>query len=299
VGLRQQFQLNCALLHLALLRLARFVIAFFPQMTGKQWQCEMVCIAVMNESRVRSPSDASNSPRGQWLFQLQFPVDERKAEALPHHPLHVCPGARFPGLRPACGGRGMSRKPSGWVWFREPFETDGVARFAPAMVGGASGRRRKVVWFRIFREPSFASAGMTVNYARIALASAGATVAYFAFGFAMFAALPAMKREFMKYPGVYRSEKAMMKVMPWGMVAILVSIIVVTVLYAKAYPAGGGIVSGATLGALIGLFAVCTFVIHNYVNLNIGLALTLYQGVTYFIQWVIVGAAIGLLYRPS
>jgi Na+/H+ antiporter NhaC len=37
----------------------------------------------------------------------------------------------------------------------------------------------------------------------------------------------------------------------------------------------------------------CTFLIHNYVNLNIGLVLTLYEGVTYFIQWVIVGAAIG------
>ena len=41
---------------------------------------------------------------------------------------------------------------------------------------------------------------MTVNYARIALASLGATVAYFVLGFIMFAALPAMKSEFMKYP---------------------------------------------------------------------------------------------------
>jgi hypothetical protein len=160
------------------------------------------------------------------------------------------------------------------------------------------GGMRKVVGFRILRKPSFASTGITVNYAHIALASAGATVAYFVFGFAMFAALPAMKSEFMKYPGVYRSEKAMMKVMPYGMVAILISIVVVAVLYARAYPAGG-IASGACLGALIGLFAVCTFVVHNYVNLNIGLVLTLYQGVTYFVQWVIVGTAIGLIYRPS
>jgi hypothetical protein len=138
---------------------------------------------------------------------------------------------------------------------------------------------------------------MTVNYAHIALASVGATVAYFAFGFAMFAALPAMKSEFMKYPSVFRCEEAMKRVMPFGMVAILISIVVVAVLYAKIHPAGGSIGSGACLGALIGIFAVCTFVVHNYVNLNIGLVLTLYQGVTYFIQWVIVGAAIGLIYR--
>jgi len=138
-----------------------------------------------------------------------------------------------------------------------------------------------------------------VNYVHIALASLGATVAYFAFGFALFAALPGMKAEFMKYPNVYRSEKDMMKLMPFGMVTILISIVVVAVLFAKIYPAGGGIASGACLGVLIGIFSVCIFVVHNYVNLNIGLALALYQAIAYFVQWVIVGAAIGLIYKPA
>jgi archaellum biogenesis protein FlaJ (TadC family) len=138
-----------------------------------------------------------------------------------------------------------------------------------------------------------------VNYARIALAFLGATVAYFVYGFAMFAALPAMKTEFEKYPNVYRPHDGIMKYMPYGMFAILISIAVIAVLYAKIYPRGGAIASGAYIGALIGIFSVCTFVIHNYVNLNIGLTLTLYQGVTYFIQWVIVGAVIGLIYRPA
>ena len=42
-----------------------------------------------------------------------------------------------------------------------------------------------------------------------------------------------------------------------------------------------------------------TFVVHNNINLNIGLTLTIYQSIAYFIQWVIVGAAIGLIYKPS
>lgn len=138
-----------------------------------------------------------------------------------------------------------------------------------------------------------------MDYARLALASLGAIVAYFAFGFIMFAALPAMKSEFMKYPDVYRSREGMMKAMPYNMVAILVSIVVVAVLYAKIYPIGGGVAPGIYLGALIGIFSVCTYAIHNYVNLNIGLALTLYEGITYFIQWVVVGAAIGFIYKPS
>jgi hypothetical protein len=140
---------------------------------------------------------------------------------------------------------------------------------------------------------------VTVNVARIALASLGAMVAYFAYGFIMFAAWPSMKTEFMKYPNVYRPKDEMMKVMPYGMVAILNAIVVVAVLYATSDSAGGGIVSGVYLGALIGLFSVCTFAIHNYINLKIGLRLTIYQSIAYFIQWVIVGAAIGLIYKPS
>lgn len=137
-----------------------------------------------------------------------------------------------------------------------------------------------------------------MNYGHIALAFLGATVAYFVCGFITFAALPGMKSEFLKYPNVYRSNDSMMKVMPYNMVAILISIMVVAVLYAKIYPAGGSIASGIFLGVLIGIFSVCTFVIHSYVFLNIGLKLTLYQGIAYFIQWVIVGAAIGLIYKP-
>lgn len=140
---------------------------------------------------------------------------------------------------------------------------------------------------------------MPVNYTRIALAFLGGTVAYFVSGFVMFGALPAMKSEFMKYPNVYRSQDAMMKAMPYNVVAILISIVVVVVLYARIYPAGGGIASGVYLGVLIGIFSVCTFVLHNYATLNIGVTLTLYEGITYFIQWVIVGAAIGLIYKPS
>ena len=104
-----------------------------------------------------------------------------------------------------------------------------------------------------------ASTGVTVNYARIAFASLGAMVAYFVYGFAMFAAWPSMKTEFMKYPNVYRPKDEMMKVMPYGMVAVLIAIVVVAILYAKIYTVAGGMVLGIYLGSLIGLFSVCTF----------------------------------------
>jgi hypothetical protein len=56
---------------------------------------------------------------------------------------------------------------------------------------------------------------------------------------------------------------------------------------------------GTLFGALIGPFAVCAFVIHNWVNLNIGLKLTLQQAVVYFTEWTVCGVVIGLIYRPT
>jgi len=137
-----------------------------------------------------------------------------------------------------------------------------------------------------------------MNVGRIALAALGGFVAYMAVGFLMFAVLPTMKSEFAKYPAVYRPQEAMMSFMPLGMGAILIEMVVLAVLYALTYRGGSGLAAGAAFGALIGVFAVCSFVVHNYVNLNIGLTLTIQQGVAYFFQWLVTGIVMGLIYRP-
>jgi hypothetical protein len=160
-----------------------------------------------------------------------------------------------------------------------------------------TGVREGAVRCRIPANLRLLERGIPVNCAHIGLAFLGATVSYFVSGFILFAALPGMKTEFLRYPGVYRTEDGMRKLMPYNLIGILVSVAVVAVLFAKIYSAGGGIVSGVWLGALMGIFAVCTFVVHNYVFLNIGAKLAVYEGVAYFIQWVIVGAAVGVIYR--
>ena len=138
-----------------------------------------------------------------------------------------------------------------------------------------------------------------MNYSRIALAAVGATVAYFVVGGILFGALPSLQDEFMKYPAVYRSQDDMKRVMPMGMISILVGVFVVAVLYAKAYPAGGGVLDGARFGALIGVFAVCGFALHNHMLLNIGIKLTVGQAIAYFVQWLVVGIVISLIYAPA
>jgi hypothetical protein len=98
-----------------------------------------------------------------------------------------------------------------------------------------------------------------MNYLSLALAALGATVAYFLLGVLFFAWLSPLRNEFLKYPAVYRTQESMKPVMPLGMAAMLLSILVLAVIYAMAYQGGSGAVEGARFGALIGLFAVCAF----------------------------------------
>jgi hypothetical protein len=138
-----------------------------------------------------------------------------------------------------------------------------------------------------------------MNYSRILLASVCAFIAYFIYGGVLFGALPWLRTEFAKYPAVYRSQEGIKSTMPFGMLAMFVALAAIAMLYAMAYSGGPGVVEGARFGALIGVFAVGSFVVHNYVNLNIGLKLTVQQSIAYFVQWTIVGIVIGLVYRPT
>jgi hypothetical protein len=138
-----------------------------------------------------------------------------------------------------------------------------------------------------------------MNYSRILLASFCAFVAYFVYGGILFGALPWLRTEFAKYPAVYRSQEGIKSTMPFGMLAMFVALVAIAVLYAMIYTAGSGVAEGARFGALIGVFAIGSFVVHNYVNLNIGLKLTIQQSIAYFVQWVIIGIVIALVYKPA
>ena len=70
-----------------------------------------------------------------------------------------------------------------------------------------------------------------------------------------------------------------------------------------SYHGGSGVVAGAQFGAqfgaLIRVFAIGAFMVHNFASLNIGWKLTVQQSVAYFVEWVVVGVVIGVIYRPA
>ena len=138
-----------------------------------------------------------------------------------------------------------------------------------------------------------------MNYGRIALATVAGFVAYFAVGTAIFILVPQMINEARKYSALFRSREGMTARMPAIMAVTLIAILVLAVLYAMLYRPGSGLAEGARFGALIGVFVVCAFVVHNYVNLNFGPKLMLMQAGAHFVQWTAVGTVIGLLYKSS
>jgi hypothetical protein len=135
-----------------------------------------------------------------------------------------------------------------------------------------------------------------MNYSRVALAGLGATVAYFALGFLLLAVLP-LADEIRQFAAVYRPEESMMSVAPVGMAAMLVSMMALATLYAFVVRNGSALAQGARFGLLVGIFAAGSFVLHNYVSLNIGLRLALLQALAYFVQLFGAGIVISLIYR--
>lgn len=135
-----------------------------------------------------------------------------------------------------------------------------------------------------------------MNVTRVGLAALAAFVVYFAMG-SVFFTLPAMRAEFGKYTSVYRSQESIKRVMPFGMLGMLISMIAVAVLFAMIHPAGAGVAAGGEFGVLVALFALGSFVLHNHVNLNIGARLTSLQAIAYSVEWVAVGIVISLVYR--
>src|SRR3954462_2998347 len=131
-----------------------------------------------------------------------------------------------------------------------------------------------------------------MNYSHIGLAALGATLAYFVLGGILFAALPWLSEEFKKHQAVFRPQDDMKRVMPAGMLGILIAIVAATVLFAMAYPSGGHVLDGARFGALIGVFVVCGFSLHNHMLLNVSTRLTVGQALSSFVQWFGVGVVI-------
>jgi hypothetical protein len=136
-----------------------------------------------------------------------------------------------------------------------------------------------------------------MNFKRIVLAAVSALVADLAYGYLYYGFLIA--HEYNPYPGVYRSSEVVKNYMPFGFAGIFLGLIILSVIYAKCYEGGSGLVEGARFGILIGIFVGAYFVGTNHTTLNIGPRLAAVQAAGALVEWTLVGIVIGLAYKPA
>ena len=136
-----------------------------------------------------------------------------------------------------------------------------------------------------------------MNYARLVLAAVAATVFDSLYGFLVYGML--MVPEFERYPGVFRSADAGMGFLPLMFAGLLIAILAAAMIYAKGYEGGSGLAEGARFGLLLAVFVVFAFVAVNYATLNIGRKLAVMTAAAGFVEWLLIGTIIGLVYKPA
>jgi hypothetical protein len=134
-----------------------------------------------------------------------------------------------------------------------------------------------------------------MNMSRVVISAIAATIVFFICGFLIFGLLIAP--DYAPFTGVYRPSAAMNQHMSIGIVSSFVAMLVLSIMYAKGYEGGRGLIEGLRFGALAGLLFACKCVAEEYVTLNIGGRLAMEMAAGVLVEITIVGMVIGLVYK--
>ena len=135
-----------------------------------------------------------------------------------------------------------------------------------------------------------------MNAKSLAIAAVAAWVVDSIYGFLVFGL--ALQSEFAKYPGVFRSFNEVNSLLPLMFGATLVGTLVVAYIFAKGHDGGSGLQEGLRFGIVFATFGLFAISIPNYVVLNYGRRIALYSAVGSFIELVLMGVVLGLIYKP-
>jgi hypothetical protein len=133
-----------------------------------------------------------------------------------------------------------------------------------------------------------------MNYGRLALAAVVGTVVDAAYGLGVYGTL--LRGEFSAYPAVYRPEEAGAAYMPFLFLGTFLAMCAAAYIFAKGYEGGKGVQEGGRFGATLGVFAAGYASLVNYATLNIGSGLGMMMAAAAWIEWLIAGMVIGLVY---
>src|SRR3954471_16647177 len=135
-----------------------------------------------------------------------------------------------------------------------------------------------------------------MNYGRLVLAAIAATVVDALYGVVVWGLV--LNGEFARYPEIYRAAGdttgfALM------FIGILAAMLVASWIYAKGYEGGSGLMEGLKFGIVLALLMAAYISSTSYGTMRIGKAMALTYAAGQFGEFLLVGLAIGLVYRPA
>ena len=135
-----------------------------------------------------------------------------------------------------------------------------------------------------------------MNYTRLVIAAVVATIVDAAYGFVVWGKV--LADEFGRYPAIYRPGDDLSG-FPLMFAAIFVAMLFASYIYAKGYEGGSSLAEALKFGVIMGLFLAAYFSGVNYGTMRIGKKMALTYAAGGFGEWLLVGLAIGLVYKPS
>jgi hypothetical protein len=136
-----------------------------------------------------------------------------------------------------------------------------------------------------------------MNVGRLALAAIVATIIDAVYGFLVYGTLLASR--FAALPGIYRQAETAPTYMPFIFVGSFLAMLAASYIYAKGYEGGSALKEGLGFGLAIGLFAAGYASIINYATLNIPSDHGMAMAAAAFVEWILAGIVIAVIYKPS
>jgi hypothetical protein len=134
-----------------------------------------------------------------------------------------------------------------------------------------------------------------MNYTRIVAAAVAATVVDALYGIVVWGQV--LRGEFARYPEIFRPSDDQ-TTLPLMFLGVLAGMLFASWIYAKGYEGGSGLIEGLRFGGLMGLLVGFYMAGVNYGIMRIGKRMALTYAIGWVGEWVLVGLAIGVVYKP-
>jgi len=137
-----------------------------------------------------------------------------------------------------------------------------------------------------------------MSFRRIAVPAVVAWLVDTLYGYLVFGVL--LDSEFAPFrPNVFRTMEAINSMMPLMLVSSLVAFVALAYIFAKGHEGGPGLKEGLWFGVVIGAYLTFAVSIPSYVIYSVSQKLAAELAVCGFIEALIAGSVLGLVYKPA